>query len=152
MRPRKLANSSAFSKARRSTGPMSSKCQVNTRGRGAIRKSGSTPCTRTDPEQANRIDPETVGRLSNCGNHSGRARKQLNQLDFLSRQADMFPPNLREFLHLIRGLRRDLDDELGSHPMQTAENEWRAETVGAWRRCVQWHLRRGERLQAMPQA
>jgi len=51
-------------------------------GRGAIRKSGSTPCTRTEPEQGNRIDPESVGRLSNCGNHSGSARKQLNQLRF----------------------------------------------------------------------
>src|SRR5215472_11907951 len=51
-------------------------------GKGAIRKSGSTPRTRTDPGQGNRIDPESVGRLSNCGSHSGNARKQLNQLGF----------------------------------------------------------------------
>jgi hypothetical protein len=55
---------------------------LSTRGRGAIRKSGSTPCTRTEPEQGNRIDPESVGRLSNCGNRSGNDRKQLNQLGF----------------------------------------------------------------------
>ena len=37
-------------------------CRVNA-GRGAIRKSGSTPCTTTEPEQGKRIDPESVGRL-----------------------------------------------------------------------------------------
>src|SRR5215472_10729098 len=42
----------------------------STRARGAIRKSASTPCTRTDPEQGNRIDPESVGRLLTKG-HAG---------------------------------------------------------------------------------
>jgi hypothetical protein len=59
---------------------------------------GGSSCTRTDPEQGNRIDPESVGRLSNRENHSGSASKQSTQLGFLLRQADMFPPNLREFL------------------------------------------------------
>jgi len=44
----------------------------------------------------------------------------------------------------------DLDDKLGSHPMHPIEDERRAEAAGAQRRCIQWHLGRSKRLQALP--
>jgi hypothetical protein len=46
----------------------------------------------------------------------------------------------------------DLDDKLGSHPMNPAENEGRPETAGARRRHIQWHVGCGERLQEVPQS
>jgi hypothetical protein len=46
----------------------------------------------------------------------------------------------------------DLDDKLGSHPMNPAQNEGRPETASARRRHIQWRLGRDKRLQALPQS
>ena len=44
------------------------------------------------------LGPESVGRLSFCGNHGGNRTKHLRQLGFLSCQADIVPSNSEWYL------------------------------------------------------
>jgi hypothetical protein len=66
--------------------------------------------------------------------------------------AQPFVDDLTKQVILRPGQVFDFGDKLGTHPMHAAQHERGAKPAVAWRRNVERHIGRGQRLQEAPQA